>query len=138
MDYVEKMITSTAETAFLAGAEQSSTLMCERLNSALDKVCYFVFLELISILAFSEISMIQVGEECAANKNAEDELLKLQEAYVIKLGELYEREWKHNSNPAEVVVNEEPIASNELPNANLVRPRDIFEDVHEIEAELVL
>jgi len=38
MNYVEKMITSTAETAFLAGAEQSSTLMCERLNSALEKV----------------------------------------------------------------------------------------------------
>lgn len=44
MDYVEKMVTSTAETAFLAGAEESSTLMCERLNSALDKVFPVVFL----------------------------------------------------------------------------------------------
>lgn len=38
MEYVEKMVTSTAETAYLAGAEHSSTMMCERLNSALNKV----------------------------------------------------------------------------------------------------
>lgn len=38
MDYVEKLVTSAAETAFLAGAEPASTLMCERLNSALTKV----------------------------------------------------------------------------------------------------
>jgi len=40
MDYVEKLATSTAETAFLAGAENSSTIICERLNSALQKVTH--------------------------------------------------------------------------------------------------
>ncbi|XP_034247011.1 uncharacterized protein LOC117648499 isoform X2 [Thrips palmi] len=109
MDYVEKMMTSTAETAFLAGAEQSSTLMCERLNSALYKV----------------------GEECAANKNSEEELLKLQEAYVIKLGELYEREWKDNPNLSENVNKEELVPNEEISNASLVTPIDIFEDSHE-------
>lgn len=111
MNYVEKMITSTAETAFLAGAEQSSTLMCERLNSALDKV----------------------GEECAANKNSEEELLKLQEAYVIKLGELYEKEWKDNSSPSQVVDEKLTVNNEEWTNASLMTPADIFEGIDNTE-----
>jgi len=60
-------------------------------------------------------------------------LLKLQEAYVIKLGELYEREWESNHNLAEAVVNEELIDNKEVSNASLVTPRDIFEDEHKTE-----
>ncbi|XP_026293811.1 uncharacterized protein LOC113217931 [Frankliniella occidentalis] len=95
MGYVEKMVTSTAETAYLAGAEHSSTLMCERLNSALNKV----------------------EEESAANKKSEEELLLLQETYVLKLGELYEREWKEGD-------------KNEIEEIGVseIRPIDIFED----------
>jgi hypothetical protein len=41
MEYVDKLATSAAETAFLGGAEHMSTVMCESLNSAHAKVKRF-------------------------------------------------------------------------------------------------
>jgi hypothetical protein len=38
MEYVDKLATSAAETAYLGGAEHMSTVMCETLNSAHAKV----------------------------------------------------------------------------------------------------
>lgn len=98
MSYVEKMVTSTAETAYLAGAEQSSTLMCERLNSALDKI----------------------AEECAANKRSEEELLRLQEEFVVQLGELYSRAWKNDE-----MTEPETVSTEEVEK---ITPIDIFEN----------
>ena len=37
---------------------------------------------------------LQVAEVCAANKQSEEELLRLQEAYIIKLAEAHQKESK--------------------------------------------
>lgn len=42
MEYVDKLATSAAETAYIGGAEHMSTIMCETLNSARAKVKIFV------------------------------------------------------------------------------------------------
>lgn len=41
MEYVDKLATSAAETAFLGGSEHISSIMCESLNSAHAKVKLF-------------------------------------------------------------------------------------------------
>lgn len=43
MEYVDKLATSAAETAYLGGAEHMSTVMCETMNSAHAKVKHFYF-----------------------------------------------------------------------------------------------
>jgi len=42
MEYVDKLATSAAETAYIGGAEHMSTIMCETLNSAHAKVNIFI------------------------------------------------------------------------------------------------
>jgi hypothetical protein len=42
MEYVDKLATSAAETAYIGGAEHMSTIMCETLNSAHAKVTVFI------------------------------------------------------------------------------------------------
>lgn len=42
MEYVDKLATSAAETAYIGGAEHLSTIMCETLNSAHAKVNIFL------------------------------------------------------------------------------------------------
>jgi len=42
MEYVDKLATSAAETAYIGGAEHMSTIMCETLNSAHVKVKIFI------------------------------------------------------------------------------------------------
>jgi len=42
MEYVDKLATSAAETAYIGGAEHMSTIMCETLNSAHAKVKIFI------------------------------------------------------------------------------------------------
>jgi hypothetical protein len=41
MEYVDKLATAAAETAYLGGAEHMSTVMCEAVNSAHEKVKHF-------------------------------------------------------------------------------------------------
>ena len=44
MEFVDKLATSAAETAFMGGAEHMSTVLCETINSAHAKVCiYFAY-----------------------------------------------------------------------------------------------
>jgi hypothetical protein len=38
MEFVDKLATTAAETAYLGGAEHMSTIMCETINSAHEKV----------------------------------------------------------------------------------------------------
>jgi hypothetical protein len=42
MEYVDKLATSAAETAYIGGAEHMSTIMCETLNSVHTKVNIFI------------------------------------------------------------------------------------------------
>lgn len=42
MEYVDKLATSAAETAYIGGAEHVSTIMCETLNTAHAKVRIFM------------------------------------------------------------------------------------------------
>jgi hypothetical protein len=46
MEYVDKLATSAAETAYMGGAEHLSTSMCETLNSAHAKVEIFIYLNI--------------------------------------------------------------------------------------------
>ena len=46
MEYVDKLATSAAETAYIGGAEHMSTIMCETLNSANAKVKIFMYLNI--------------------------------------------------------------------------------------------
>lgn len=50
MDYVEKLVTSTTETSFLAGAETACTTLSERLHSAKIMVKYKVYVTYTIIL----------------------------------------------------------------------------------------
>lgn len=43
MDYVEKLVTSTTETSFLAGAETACTTLSERLHAAQIMVKYQIY-----------------------------------------------------------------------------------------------
>uniref|UniRef100_A0A0A9YGY3 Direct IAP-binding protein with low pI n=1 Tax=Lygus hesperus TaxID=30085 RepID=A0A0A9YGY3_LYGHE len=61
MEYVEKLVTSAAETAFLAGAEYSSTSLSERMHSA----------------------QIQVRESLKSLQNLEHDLILLQKRIII-------------------------------------------------------
>lgn len=51
MDYVEKLVTSTTETSFLAGAETACTTLSERLHAAQIMVKYQIYVCYISDLS---------------------------------------------------------------------------------------
>lgn len=60
---------------------------------------------------------MKVLEESATNKKSEEDLLKLQEAYIVKLGELYQRRGHENDE------------SQSTPSTgNTVSPIELFED----------
>lgn len=60
---------------------------------------------------------MKVLEESATNKKSEEDLLKLQEAYIVKLGELYQRHGHENDE------------SQSIPSTgNIVSPIELFED----------
>lgn len=50
MDYVEKLVTSTTETSFLAGAETVCTTLSERLHAAQIMVKYKFYVRYIFVL----------------------------------------------------------------------------------------
>jgi len=75
MEYVDKLATSAAETAYIGGAEHMSTVMCETLNSAHAKLAV----------------------EYDKTKAKEMELLKQQENFVRRACEL-ETELKRREN----------------------------------------
>ncbi|XP_021916115.1 uncharacterized protein LOC110828094 isoform X2 [Zootermopsis nevadensis] len=68
MEYVDKLATSAAETAYLGGAEHMSTVMCETMNSAHAKLAL----------------------ECDKTRDTENEFLKQQENFIRRTCELEE------------------------------------------------
>lgn len=78
MEYVDKLATSAAETAFLGGAEHMSTVMCESLNSAHAKL----------------------AAEYDKTRAKETELLKQQENFVRRSCEI-EKELKRRQESSE-------------------------------------